>query len=532
MGRIGVASDNDSRLKWDMPEFRRRFLIHSLTCLSAFSIAAPALSAPADWFKIKAVDESTGRGIPMVELETVNHIRLYTDSAGLVAFDEPGLMDQTVFFHVRSHGYEFAKDGFGFQGIRLKTTPGGEATLKLKRLNVAERLYRMTGGGIYRDSRLLGEAAPIDEPVLNGSVFGQDSVVAVRYRGKIFWIWGDTNRPRYPLGQFHVSGAVSDPPGEGGLDPGVGVNLRYFVEKDGFSKKMCPLPGEGVVWIEELMTLADESGEERLIARYMRMKNLGEMLEHGLAMFNGEKEVFEKITEFDLENRWRHPRGHSNRVTDGGVEFFVFAKPFPNVRVRADLDALKNPENYEAFTCLEAGSGGDIKDAKVERDAAGAVVYGWKQGAAPTGPGEEQRLLRQGKLKAAEARFLPVDAESGKAIVMHSGSVNWNRHRQKWMQIAVQAGGESSYLGEVWLSEADELTGPWRRARKIVTHDNYTFYNPKHHAFFDQEGGRFIYFEGTYASTFSRAKFPTPRYDYNQIMYRLDLTDPRLKLGE
>ena len=115
---------------------------------------------------------------------------------------------------------------------------------------------------------------------------------------------------------------------------------------------------------------------------------------------------------------------------------------------------------------------------------------------------------------------------------MHSGSINWNAHRRKWIQIAVQAGGDSSYLGEVWYSEADSPTGPWRRTRKVVTHDKYTFYNPKHHPFFDQEGGRFIYFEGTYASTFSRAEFPTPRYDYNQMMYRLDLEDPRLKLEE
>ena len=49
---------------------------------------------------------------------------------------------------------------------------------------------------------------------------------------------------------------------------------------------------------------------------------------------------------------------------------------------------------------------------------------------------------------------------------------------------------------------------------------------------FDQEGGRFIYFEGTYTGTFSRKEDFTPRYDYNQIMYRLDLSDPRLSLSE
>ncbi|MEZ6059256.1 MAG: hypothetical protein R3C19_02730 [Planctomycetaceae bacterium] len=57
-------------------------------------------------------------------------------------------MNQQVFFHVASHGYEFPADGFGYHGTRVKTVPGGSATLKIKRTNVAERLYRVTGAGI------------------------------------------------------------------------------------------------------------------------------------------------------------------------------------------------------------------------------------------------------------------------------------------------------------------------------------------------------------------------------------------------
>src|SRR3954471_13681160 len=55
--------------------------------------------------EIQVVDDQTGRGVPLVELETVNHLRYMTDSAGRVAFFEPGLMNQAVFFYVRSHGY-------------------------------------------------------------------------------------------------------------------------------------------------------------------------------------------------------------------------------------------------------------------------------------------------------------------------------------------------------------------------------------------------------------------------------------------
>ena len=69
-------------------------------------------------------------------------------------------------------------------------------------------------------------------------------------------------------------------------------------------------------------------------------------------------------------------------------------------------------------------------------------------------------------------------------------------------------------------------TAPWVDAVKIVTHHDYSFYNPKHHIEFDAQGGRQIYFEGTYTRTFSSNPLPTPRYDYNQIMYRLDLGQP------
>jgi hypothetical protein len=87
-----------------------------------------------------------------------------------------------------------------------------------------------------------------------------------------------------------------------------------------------------------------------------------------------------------------------------------------------------------------------------------------------------------------------------------------------------------SLLGEVWYAEADAPEGPWRFARKVATHPNYSFYNSCHHPFFDQKGGRLIYFEGTYTADFSAAASKTPRYNYNQLMYRLDLADPRVKL--
>src|SRR5688572_26400566 len=157
------------------------------------------------YFAIEVVDADTGRGIPLVELKTTNDVRHYTDSSGLVAFEEPGLMGGKVFFAVESPGYETRADGFGSRGVVFTPDAGKSGRLALKRLNIAERLYRITGQGIYADTLRLARDAPIKEPLLNGRVMGQDSVCAAVYRGKIHWFWGDTSRPDYPLGNYGTS---------------------------------------------------------------------------------------------------------------------------------------------------------------------------------------------------------------------------------------------------------------------------------------------------------------------------------------
>src|SRR4051812_3156207 len=41
------------------------------------------------WAEIRVIDSATGRGVPLVELETVNGVKFVTDNAGRVAFQEP-----------------------------------------------------------------------------------------------------------------------------------------------------------------------------------------------------------------------------------------------------------------------------------------------------------------------------------------------------------------------------------------------------------------------------------------------------------
>lgn len=493
--------------------------------LVAFPELGRAAEAP---FGIRTVDAETGRGIPLVELETVNHLRFVTDSAGWVAFAEPGLMERPVFFQVSSHGYTFPKDGLGYAGVKLTPTPGGRVTLKLHRRNIAERLYRVTGEGIYRDSVLLGTPTPLRQPLGSGRVAGQDSAFAVPYRGQLFWFWGDTSRLSYPLGHFWMAGAVSALPGKGGLDPAVGIDLRYFTDATGFSRPMCRLGvKKGLIWADAFCVLPDAAGHQRLVCHYAHMKSLGHMLDHGLAIYNDEQEKFERLAEMEMKHRWCWPgQAHPLRLRERGIEYLYLGEVFPVVRVRAQLESFRRPAAYEAWSCLADGASAD--EPRVLRDAKGRLQWRWTRHAPPVDAGLESRLIQRGLIQPGEARFTPVDVVTKKRVRLHRGSVAWNPWRQRWIVIANQQDGTSN-LGEVWYAEAWEPTGPWRRATKIVTHNRYSFYNPVHHPFFDQEDGRIIYFEGTYSHTFSGNAHPTPRYDYNQIMYQLDLGDPRLQ---
>ncbi len=503
------------------------------TLLLTLLLYVPVLGAasPQKPFRITVVDHATQRGIPLVELRLVNDVRFVTDSAGVVAFDEPGLLDQPVFFHVSSPGYDLPADGFGYRGMRLQVTPGGSATIEMDRQNIAERLYRVTGGGIYRDSVLLGDDPPLEQPVLNAQVFGSDSVQSAVYRGLIHWFWGDTNRPSYPLGNFHTPGAVSMLPGKGGLSPGVGVNLQYFVGEDGFAKSTAKLPGDGPTWIDALTVLKDTDGSERMFATYAKIEPPLHVYERGLIEFNDETQQFDRLPTFPVDARL-FPAGHTFQHEDEeGISWVYFANPYPYVRVRATVEAFQDLSKYETWTYVTNDSTSTLQ--KLDQGPGRHANTMWRRGGVPVNTQVERDILQLTRQLPDEDYLYGLkDRETGRAINAHRGSVAWNEYRHRWIMIFTEVEGTASHLGEVWFAEAESMTGPWAEATHIATHPNYSFYNSRHHPFLDEEGGRVIYFEGTYTATFSGNKNPTPRYDYNQIMYRLDLSDERLPLRE
>ena len=490
-------------------------------CLTVATAAEPA--AP---FAIHVIDDQTGRGVPLVELKTTSNLVYVTDSNGLVAFDEPGLMNQKVWFSVTSHGYELPKDGFGLRGTALDVKPGGNATIKIKRINIAQRIYRVTGEGIYRDTVQLGKDAPIDQPLLNAKVAGCDSVQTAIYQGKIRWFWGDTVRPAHPLGLFEVPGATSELPGRGDLSPDKGINLSYFVGDDGFARATCQIDGEGPTWLTAVAVVPDRTGREVLLGAYQKIKPPLAIYRRGICRWNDAEEAFEHVADVPLDAPVI-PFGHALLHEEEGARYLYFGDPCAVARVPATAEAFIDLSQYEAFTCLAPGS--RLGEHKIERDAGGQPVWGWKKNTAPVDALSEPKLTSVGLLKPEQCRFRVVDAQ-GKHVLAHRGSVNWNDYRGKWIAIFTQYGG-TSMIGEIWYAEADELTGPWAKAVKIVTHDNYSFYNPLHHRYFDADGGRVIYFEGTYTHTFSGNDYQTPRYDYNQVMYKLELDDSRLEVA-
>ena len=479
--------------------------------------SAGAAPEPGDYFGIRVIDEQTGRGVPMVELKTTSNVSYYTDSDGFVAFYEPGMMNQDVWFSILSDGYEYPADGFGARGTRLRTRPGALAQLKIKRINIAERLYRATGEGIYRDSVLLGRKPPMSVPLLNAEVTGQDGVLNAIYKGKLYWFYGDTSWSSFILGNFSMTGATTALPDK--IDPSAGFELHYFTGKDGFVRAMAPMEGEGVVWLYGLVVLPDALGNERMVAYYQRRRGLEKNLENGFVIWNDEKSQFEKLKTLPLDPPF-FPTGYPFRAMgDDGAEYIYFSTPYPDLRVKADMASYLNLSNYDGYTG--------------KRDASGKLVWSWKKNTAPLSVEEQMDLIKSGKMKRDETPFRLRDARSGKAILLNSCSCCWNNYRKRYVMIASESFG-ASMLGEVWYSEADRPEGPWTEAVKIITHANkandpHDFYNPVHHPFFDQDNGRVIYLEGSYVNTFSGNARTTPYYEYNLIMYRLDLSDRRLK---
>jgi hypothetical protein len=242
------------------------------------------------------------------------------------------------------------------------------------------------------------------------------------------------------------------------------------------------MPGDGPTWLSGYVSLPDNSGKKRLVATYVKIKPPLEAYESGLCVWNEESASFEKLRTLWTKSAPEPKEPHSwyghPVIVDGKADkkFVLVGDPLPKLRFPATFEAWQDFEKWEFLTPQET-----------------------------------------------------VPASDGRTDVKpSSGSIAWNEFRQRWVTVFMQTFGQPSAFGEVWYAEADSPYGPWGPAVKVLSHKNYTFYNPRLHPEFTPDNSPILLFEGTYTATFANNPPPTPRYDYNQILYRLDLDDPKL----
>ncbi len=426
--------------------------------------------------RIEVVDSKNGWPVPLVELRTNHHVSFYTDNAGLVAFDLPELMGVETWFTVAADGYEKKADGFGRRGFRFVPEAGGRHVVKVDRTMPAKRLGRLTGAGIFGESQKLGEHLDWKE----SGILGSDSIQSAVHRGRLFWAWGDTIVPQYPLGLFHMSSATTATSPLSSLEPPLKLALDYFRDEEGRVRNVANVAPKdpGPTWVGGYVSLPAADGEDRLVGHYAKIEPPLSSYRTGLCVWNETTKNFESVKVLwdrkrDGGKEPASPVGHPAFWTDeAGKEWLLFGNPLPTIKMPPSYEAWLDPARWEVLTPQE---------------------------------------------KIATA--------TGEEVKPHSGSIAWNAFRKKWVTVFVEYFGEPSALGEVWYAEADSPLGPWGGAVKVLSHRSYTFYNPRIHPTLTPDESPVLLFEGTYSTMFSEAKKPTPRHDYNQILYRLDLDE-------
>lgn len=444
-------------------------------CLLVLTTTSAAWAEPP--CRIEVVDRENGWPVPMIELRTTSDVAVVTDNAGVAAIDEPDLLDRLIWFNVSGQGYRARRDGFGSEGVRVTPRAGETVRIEVDREIIAKRLGRLTGGGLFAESQKLGQHADWQE----SGVFGCDTVQVAEHRGRRFWLWGDTDLPSYPLGIFHSSSATSASRPLAKFQPPIALQYDYFRDDKGIPRGVAKMAGRGPTWLSAYVSLPARDGQARLVATYTKIDPPLDAYECGLCVWNDEREEFELLRKLweksDGPQRPLMPAGHPARWRDeAGREWLLFGNPFPTMRCPATFEAWQDAATWEAL--------------------------------------EPPKSLR---------------SADGEEVAPHSGSIAWNEYRGRWVTVFQQLFGKPSAFGELWYAEAPSPTGPWGTAVKVLSHGNYTFYNPRLHAELTDSKSPVLLFEGTYTNTFvSPTPAPTPRYDYNQLLYRLDLDDPKL----
>src|SRR5882724_2288316 len=317
--------------------WRRLLLAFFVSTLACSPLVAAGIGPPGGACRIHVVEKGTDWPVPLVELRTTHNVRFVTDNAGVVAFDLPELMGRETWFDVIGHGYEVPKDAFSSRGVRLKPEPGKTLKVEVNRTIIAKRLGRLTGGGLFAESQKLGR--DLDWP--ESGILGCDSVQNAVHRGKLFWAWGDTVIPNYPLGIFDMATATTAVQPLGSFEPPLRLKFDYFTEGKGTPRGVAKMPGSGPTWVSGYVSLPDNTGTPRLVGTYIKVRPVLEAYECGLCVWNDKTSNFESHrvpwTKSDaVPKQPPVPDGHPAFWKDPqGREWVLFGNPLPKLRCPA-----------------------------------------------------------------------------------------------------------------------------------------------------------------------------------------------------
>ena len=253
---------------------------------------------------------------------------------------------------------------------------------------------------------------------------------------------------------------------------------------------------------------------------------------------------------------------------DVPVRYVVFAGrgawPLVGMRCLATLSALADINQYEAYTPLLPTS--SAARPVLDRDpATGGLRWMWRTGAPLFTATVIALLETSGDLKPNEAPRARIyeDGDATKPLTVAGGSVHWNAFRRRYIAIFGcnmnthsdnknnnnrGAAAGNSNLGELFYAEALEessapppVSGPlvpgqgsrsvneiaWSNATRVVTHatSGMSCYNPLHLPMFDDLEGQRIYLSCTMVTSYSTAKVAEGRYDYNNMMFGLNISN-------
>ena len=510
------------------------------TCIQSELLESRRLMAAADYFKIRAVDGATGRGVPQVDLVMTDGLRLTTDNNGYIAFNRSGYMNVSDTFTIESYGY--AKSGGG-NTINFTPVLNGSGTVTLARSQIGERLYRATGQNKLDESVNLGVSTNgTNDPLDNtGHVNGQDTQSSVVYKGRLYQFWQDTgidndNQGGESGASYRSTGAVSDLPSNGGLAVDVGSNRTYFTKANGDAREMCPannddgsldFGGSGLFWLGSPMVVQDSGGNEKLVAVYAVINGADRAGKtNGFAVFNDAKGYFDYVSSFDTPASGIGANVNGNAVaTFGNQKYFIGASAGGLVRVKATYADVTNINSYEAYTPLKPNTtytdaalfqATTLTASDINKDGGGNVLWTWSNTVKPLGGTTLNTLIGNGWIPRANNPFNYEDRDSaGNYKNFNSIAMAYNPYRRAWTAIAQE------YLGnDVWYAEAQSPTGPWNYAKDITTHGrqdrNYTFYNMAQHPEFTKDG-QYLYYEGTYTMGYADGGLITDYFASNDL---------------